>query len=100
MNFSIPLHCKHCKEGATVITQNLTHLPFNLILRGLKFEIEKIRGLYAKFGNYKDQIEKWSISVQNDTVSAIHSFLFFFLWRCKPTCKEEQKCEMSASQSC
>jgi hypothetical protein len=31
-----------------VITQILTHLPFNLILRGLKFEIEKIRGLYAK----------------------------------------------------
>jgi hypothetical protein len=72
----------------------LTNLPFNLILKGLKFEIEKIRGLYAKFENCKDQIEKWSISVQNYTVSAMHSFFFFFLWRCKPTCKEEQKCEM------
>jgi len=83
-----------------VITQILTHLPFNLILRGLKFEIEKIRGLYAKFGNCKDKNEKWSISVQNGVVSAMHNFFFFFFWRCKPTCKEEQKCEMTASQSC
>jgi len=77
----------------------LTHLPFNLILKGLKFEIGKIRGLYAKFGNYKDQIEKWSISIQNIVVLAMHSFFFYFLWRCKPTCKEEQKGEMTASQS-
>jgi len=54
-------------------------LPFNLILKGLKFEIGKIRGLYAKFGNYKDQIEKWSISIQNNVVLAMHSFFFFFL---------------------
>jgi len=33
-------------------------MNLSIILRGLKFEIEKIRGLYAKFGNYKDQIEK------------------------------------------
>jgi len=94
------LHRKHCKKGATVITRILTHLPFNLILRGLKFETEKIRGLYAKFGNCKEQIEKWSISIQNSIVLAMHSFFFFFLWRCKPTYKEEQKYEMTASQSC
>jgi len=82
-----------------VITRILTHLPFNLILRGLKFKIEKIRGLYAKFENCKDQIEKWSISVQKGVVLAMHDFFFFFLLRCKPTCKEEQKCEMTASQS-
>jgi len=99
MNFPMPLHHKHCKDGATAITRILTHLPFNPILRGLKFKIEKIRGLYAKFGNCKDQIEKWSISVPNSVVSTMHSFFFFFLWHCKPTCKEEQKCEMKASQS-
>jgi len=81
----------------SVITWILTHLPFNLILRGLKFEIENIRGLYAKFWNCKDQIEIWSISIQNVVVLAMHSFFFFFLWRCKPTCKKEQKCEMTAS---
>jgi hypothetical protein len=28
--------------------------------------------LNAKFGNLKNQIEKWSFAVQNDTVSNIH----------------------------
>ena len=87
--------------SSLVVTQIWTLFSFfNLIIKGLKFEIENIRGLNAKSRNCKDQIEKWSISVQNSTISAMHSFFFFFLWRCKPTCKEEKDDEMPASQSC
>jgi hypothetical protein len=49
----------HFKRDCWCYNPILTHLLFNLILKGLKFKIKRSGAWMQNFKNFKDQMEKW-----------------------------------------